>query len=236
MSSVIQNLLRQALGDAARSTKFECVINFNEGIASNEDSRDAKYHVKTSQFPGKSNEVIDFKFKGRTIPIKGQVKYDNTWTCVFYLAEDHSLKTKFENWIESLEHVHNFINEGQRLHSSVNKAKGRKEYVTEMKIEQKDFHGENTTAIYTLYNVFPKSVSSVDADYTAVGSIQEFTVEFSYSHFSVETLTSEGETSLESIVNEKKSEITEVVTEIKSNIGRAGAEIIRTAEDMLHKL
>ena len=234
MSSVIQNLLHQSLGDAARSTKFECVINFDNALGSNEDGRSLKYHVKTSQFPGKSNEVIDLKFKGRTIPIKGQVKYDNTWSCTFYLSEDHSTKTLFENWIESLEQVHNFLNAGQRLDDSVEMAKQSNQYTSELQIEQKDFHGEETTSVYILHNAFPKSVSSVDVDYSSTGSILEFTVEFSYSHYSVVSSSQVNTNQIESAVDDIQKTITEKVEEYKGNIGRAVATKIKGAFDMLH--
>lgn len=181
MSSVVQNLLDNVIGDGARPSKFECYIHFvYPPLFAAKD--DIYAHVKTSQFPGKSHEVIDIKFKGRSIPVKGQTKYDNTWSCTFYLSQDHKLKKAFEDWIESIDQTHNI----KRLTNDVQSAQAANSalgYVTNMQIAQMDFHGYQQTAVYTLYNVFPKSVSAVDVDYSATGQIMEFTVEFSYSHF-----------------------------------------------------
>lgn len=184
MSSVVQNILDKTVGDGARSTKFECFINFQAPIFDNEE--EMIHLVKTSQFPGKSHDVIDLKYKGRTIPIKGQVKYDNTWTCTFYLTQDHLLKKSFEDWIEAIDQVHNM---SSKLNSNVQSAQvfhGNNGYTSIMQIAQMDFHGSQQTAKYTMFNVFPKSVSAVDVDYSAVGTILELTVEFSYSHYEVE--------------------------------------------------
>ena len=183
MSSVIQNILDNVVGDGARSSKFECLINFQAPIF--DAVQDIPFLVKTSQFPGKTQEVIDLKFKGRTIPVKGQVKYDNTWSCTFYLTQDHLLKTAFENWIEAIDQVHNM---NQALSEKVKTAQAthaNSGYTIDMKIAQVDFHGDQSTVEYNLYNVFPKSVSGVDVDYSSTGQISEFTVEFSYTHYDV---------------------------------------------------
>ncbi|NQU33997.1 MAG: hypothetical protein HQ521_12245 [Bacteroidetes bacterium] len=182
MSSVVQNLLDAALSDGARASKFECQINFKDAALFPED---VKMHVKTSQFPGKTHEVIDYKFKGRTVPLKGQVKYDTTWSCTFYMDENHKLRSAFLNWIESLDQVHNI----EQLHPKVEAAQKTNSiegYNSMLQIFQLNFAGESKDkymAKYDLYNAFPKSVSAVDVDYSSVGSILEFTVEFAYSHF-----------------------------------------------------
>lgn len=181
MSSVIQNILEQTIGDGARSTKYECFINFAAPLFENE--QDIISLIKTSQFPGKTHEVIDLKFKGRNIPIKGQVKYDNTWTCTFYLTQDHLLKKSLEDWIEAIDQVHNMDNSLNTAVQTAQSTFSKNGYTTQMQIAQMDFHGSQQTAVYTLYNVFPKSVQAVDVDYSAVGTILELNVEFSYSHY-----------------------------------------------------
>lgn len=179
MSNVIQNLLDRAVGEGARGTKFESFINFSHPALMKND--DVYMMVKSSSFPGKSHDVIDLKFKGRTIPIKGQVKYDNTWSCTFYLTEDHALKRAFENWIESLDQQNSMSM--QIDENAVRAQQLGTNYSTTLAIAQLNFEADRTTAIYNLYNAFPKSVSSVEVNYESIGTILEFTVEFAYSHF-----------------------------------------------------
>lgn len=184
MSSVVQNMLDGVLGDGARSTKFECFINFGETKLIDKEN-DIFALVKTSQFPGKSHDVIDLKFKGRNIPVKGQVKYENTWTCTFMATESHELKKAFEDWIESLDQKHNInaVSKEIDFAQKKNNVFEGSGYTNTLRIAQMDFHGENETIVYELYNAFPKSVSSIPVDYSSVGTILEFTVEFSYSHY-----------------------------------------------------
>lgn len=248
MSSVIQNLLDTVVGEGARSTKFDCIINFgNTGLFDKED--DIMMMVKTSQFPGKTHDTINLKYKGRTIPIKGQTKYDNTWSCSFYLTQDHKLKHSFENWIESLDQQHNIKN----VTSGVQQAQSSNSnsYTTSIKIAQADFHGYEQTIIYELYNVFPKSVSMVEVDYSSVGSILEFTVEFSYSHFDsyiekasvgtyVDELKSKANNGLSEVVGAVKSELSSIfsatsigtVVDTIANTVKGGSTFLFSASDM----
>ena len=105
MANVIQTMINNALGDGARSTKFECYIGLDTFGAG---SKTLSAMVKASGFPSKSHDVIDFKFKGRSIPLRGQVKYDQTWSCSFYMDESHTLKKAFSDAIEALDEVHNY--------------------------------------------------------------------------------------------------------------------------------
>ena len=177
MANVVQTMINSALGDGARSTKFDCVIGLDTFLPG---SKMLSAVVKTASFPGKSNEIIDLKFKGRNIPIRGQTKYENTWSCTFYLDETHSLKKAFEDEIESLD-SHDFTD--QIIMVQTAQQRNQTDYARTLTVVQLDFDGTQRTAVYNLYNVFPKSVSQVDVDYSEVGKVQEFTVEFSYSHF-----------------------------------------------------
>lgn len=177
MANVIQTMLNNAIGDGARSTKFDCVIGLDTFLPG---SKMLSSIVKTSSFPGVSNEIIDLKFKGRNIPLRGQTKYENTWTCTFYLDEAHTLKKAFQDEIESLD-AHLFDDVTGVVSNAQNR--NARNYTRTMTIVQLDFDGTQQTAVYNLYNVFPKTVQQVDVDYSEIGKVQEFTVEFSYSHF-----------------------------------------------------
>jgi hypothetical protein len=223
MSSTIQNLLDKVLQDGARSSKFECHITFK---SSNLYVDDFYALVKTSQFPGKTQDIIDFKFKGRSVPLKGQVKYDGTWTCTFYLTQDHKLKKAFEDWIESLDQVHNI----KEVSSNVDIAqqKNSEGYTSILNIYQMDFHGEEITAVYELHNVFPKSVSNVDIDYSSVGSILEFTVEFAYSFYNVKVQKSQDGTFADELKNKTQEKISNGVNNIKSTLAGGTKEVVST--------
>lgn len=184
MANVVQNMINNVLGDAARKTKFEAIINFGEFSKIFPKNEDVAYLIKTSEFPGRTNSVMDFKYKGQSVPLKGLNEYDHTWSCTFYLTETHQLKKAFEEWMEALEQVHNKYTPSKNVQWAQNVFKNGN-YTTQADIIQLDFDGTQKTAVYQLFNVFPKSVSKVDVDYSSVGTMSEFTVEFSYSYYTL---------------------------------------------------
>lgn len=185
MSSAIQNILHQTLGDVARSSKFEVFIRLTD-LESDIAESDIMYAAKATSFPGKSHTPIDLKFKGRSIPVKGQTKYTQTWECTFYLSEDHSLKNAFELWIEALDQHNNYVDNLNGLKELQTKHKNG--YVSSFDIYQENFDNDYKTAKYTLFNVYPIEVSPIQMAYESVATVQEFTVTFSYSHFKMDVI------------------------------------------------
>lgn len=203
MSSIVQNMLQKSIGDGARPTKFEILFQFTGG-SNNPPPEEMITLAKATSLPSKSHSTIDLRYKGRSIPIKGQTKYSQTWECTFYLTEDHKLKNAFENWIEAIDQQHNYMNvdgtikEWQRAHL-------KNGYTTTIMIFQKDFDDKAQTAKYILHNVFPTEVSPVQYSYEQQGQIQEFTVTFSYSYFTSEVMKGRSGNFIDTLVGKFKS-------------------------------
>ena len=228
MANVVQTMTNDALGDGARSTKFDCVIGLDTFLPG---SRMLSAVVKTASFPGKSHEVIDLKFKGRNIPVRGQTKYENTWSCTFYLDETHSLKKAFEDEIESLD-SHDFTDQIIMVQSA--QRRNQTDYARTLTVVQLDFDGTQKTAVYNLYNVFPKSVSQVDVDYSEVGKVQEFTVEFSYSHFDSLNIKSNNGSFVDSIKERFLSAVDGLIQKGKDAAIGALSDVVGSARDMFN--
>ena len=223
MSSIIQNKLQQALGDGARATKFEVFLGFRD-IISGTKNEDLITLVKTTSFPGKSHNTIDFKYKGRSIPIKGQTKYSQVWECAFYLTEDHKLKRAFESWIEALDQKHNYQYDYDLSAGGVDDLQrdfSKNGYTTSIDLYQKSFDDKTQLAKYTLFNVYPIEVSSLQYSYESLGQIQEFTVTFSYSHFTSEVLKGKEGNFIDTLVGKFKNAVTNAITSTTSAIGDA---------------
>ena len=226
MANVVQTMINDALGDGARSTKFDCVIGLDTFLPG---SRMLSAVVKTASFPGKSHEVIDLKFKGRNIPIRGQTKYENTWSCTFYLDETHSLKKAFEDEISSLD-IHDFGDINTKIY--MGQIRNQTDYARTLTVVQLDFDGTQKTAVYNLYNVFPKSVSQVDVDYSEVGKVQEFTVEFSYSHFDSLNIKSNNGSFVDSIKERFLGAVDGLIQKGKDAAIGALSDVIGSARDL----
>lgn len=188
MSSIIQNKFHDILGDAARSTKFTFVLPVISGNP--ELMNHIAYSVKSLTLPTIENTPIEFKYKGNTIPIRGQTKFSQSFTVTFYLSETHILKQFFEDWIAHLEQRHYYYNprkHAQRQRILTNSGGDKTPYMTWYNttayVEQWDFDGMKPTALYQIFNVFPTKVDAPDYSYESVGQIAEFTVTFACSHF-----------------------------------------------------
>jgi hypothetical protein len=209
MASLIQNLVQHALGDGARAAKFECEIHFPD-IAFFPDNEALSTLVKTATFPGMTHETVDIKYKGRSIPVKGQVKYTQTWDCTFYLTEDHALKNAFEVWLYALDQRHYYNEEIPPIEME--------KYTSDVVISQLNFDMDSQTSIYFIYNVFPTVISHVETNYESVGQQQEFTVTFSYSHYMIEIPEKEKDTLAGQLMTGITDKISEGVAKAKKTV------------------
>ena len=211
MASIIQNQFNQILGDGARASKFEIQLVFNNAFSEDLDSREEMFLAKTSSFPGKTHEVIGLKYKGRSIPIKGQTKYSQVWDCTFYMSHDHKLKNIFETWIESIDQQHNYFDSISDMKNlAAAQAINSDRYVTNILLKQQNFDGDQTTAVYELFNAFPIGVSTVEMNSESVGAITEFTVSFSYSHYKSENVPGGNDNFIDSLVDKFKDGVSDI--------------------------
>lgn len=233
MSTNVTNLIQKVLGDGARTTKFDVAFQFtNPSIFPS--SSNVAVMVKSTTFPSKAHQVIDFKYKGRTIPIRGQAKYTNTWECTFYLPENHEIKKGFETWIDALDEQVYFSENPTSQETQTRSIHSSQGYTKDIAIYQLDFQGTNQVARYTLYNVFPVEVQPVQVQMDPPGNVEELTVTFSYSHYQMETMKGVSGAFMDELVAKVQSELYgagssilqalgEEITGFLSNVGLTGA-------------
>ena len=217
MSSVA-NLIQTAIGDGARTTKYDVAFQFTNPSMF-PSAQNVAVMVKTTAFPGKLHQTIDFKYAGRSIPIRGQVKYTNTWECTFYLPQDHSIKKGFENWIDALDETVYFENTPNVNVSRARSLHNRHGYTTDIAIYQLDFTGQNQVARYILHNVFPIEVQPVTVNSDGPGDIEELSVTFSFSHYELETLKSSSGAFIDNLVNKISSELADFGSNLLNKLG-----------------
>ena len=217
MSSVA-NLIQTAIGDGARTTKFDVAFQFTNPSMF-PSAQNVAVMVKTTAFPGKLHQTIDFKYAGRSIPIRGQIKYTNTWECTFYLPQDHSIKKAFENWIDALDETVYFENTPNANVSRTRSLHNRNGYTKDIAIYQLDFTGQNQVARYILHNVFPIEVQPVTVNSDGPGDIEELSVTFSFSHYELETLKSSSGAFVDNLVNKISSELADVGSNLLNKLG-----------------
>lgn len=181
MANSIQNIINNTLGDGAREAKFRCFIYLPNKNGSNQE---LDVLCKSSSFPGKSTETMEYKYKGKSIPIPGQEKHTQTWELTFYLEEDHKNRVFFDNWMSGM-HYDNYSDAPNNYVKNLKNSSNQTRIVGNMGISQLNFEMDAEVCNYKLYNVFPVEISSVGTSSEAIGSMLEYTVTFSYSHYDI---------------------------------------------------
>lgn len=217
MSSVA-NLIQTAIGDGARTTKYDVAFQFTNPSMF-PSAQNVAVMVKTTSFPAKQHQTIDFKYAGRSIPIRGQIKYSNTWECTFYLPQDHSIKKAFESWIDALDETVYFEDTPSTNVSRTRSLHNRNGYTTDIAIYQLDFTGQNQVARYILHNVFPIEVQPLTVNSDGPGDIEELSVTFSFSHYELESLKSSSGAFVDNLVNKISSELSAVGSNLLNKLG-----------------
>jgi hypothetical protein len=160
--------LKHTLGIGGRTNKYKVVMNGKTNV----DNFTVNTFVKSATIPGRSFADVEVHVQGRLITIAGDAQYDGTWTLTFLDTEQHTLRKQFLAWM-------NYIDEFESHKRGVNTAN---DYMTESTIHQLSTIDNTPTASYTLYNVYPKSISEISYS-DENSSMIEFSVEFNYSHW-----------------------------------------------------
>jgi len=230
MSSAIQNMLDKKLGEAARSSKFEAFVFFpnkiNNVLSKTFDKEDFLATCKSSTFPSVTHTPIEFKFKGRRIPIKGQSKFNQTWDCTFYLTEDHALKKSLETWLLALDKpTFEKRNENKEM-KDFQDFFTNNSYVVDMHIFQKNFDDTKATAKYTLHNAYPLEIAIVPVANDAVGTVLEFNCTFSYSHYDLSIFTGEQNNFIDSLLSTALNASSNAISGVVKNLGTELSKVL----------
>ncbi len=185
MATYINTLVQTSGGDLARPTKFRAYFTlpielsrfaFSGGYV---QERDLDLLCKSFTIPQRKMEVIDYKLKGKTVPIMGPVDVVHNVSVTFLLDEAHKIRTLFDNWILSTQ---------SRVEETANKTINSYQQTVPL------WHDRTSTILLTPLNwqedlelkyykfsgAYPTSVGDVQYSSDSVSSTQELTVEFAF--------------------------------------------------------
>ena len=156
---------------------------FRVDIAFPGDEKDkqdlASFMCKSAALPASNVGVIEVPFRGRTVKIAGDRTFDN-WSATFINDENMLIRAYFEDWMRQ-------INSHQ---SNVNAIIDPTAYGKHIKVHQMEKDSNENGKIlrtYKLWWAFPTSSSAIDLAYDSNDQIEEFSVEFQYSYWTVES-------------------------------------------------
>lgn len=219
----ISNALK---GDGARSTKFEAVLEL--GGDDNGQGRTFQALMKSQSFPGMKNNPVMYKYKGIDIPLRGNTKFDDTWSCTLLLQEDHEMKIFLEKWMTQLSH-NDFSN--QDVDDAVIGTFRSGTLYKGISIYQRNFDDSENMIQYVLHNAFPKNMNQVTVDYSALGEILQITVEFSFSHYTIGTFIEQDTRSkIDKLLDKGRAKLQSGVAQIKSTVNLKAVDLVDKAK------
>ena len=164
------------VSQGVRPNMFEISIQFPGG-AEADDNEIVTYMCKSAAIPSSNVGVIEVPFRGRTVKIAGDRTFDN-WSATFINDKDFKTRSYFEKWLEQ-------INSHQANTSGIiNPA----EYGRTIIVKQLEKNGNENGEVlrsYKLWFAFPTSASAIDLAYDSNDQIEEFSIEFQYSYWTV---------------------------------------------------
>jgi hypothetical protein len=190
MTTRINNFIKD-IGQGVKPNMFSIDIQWPNGGLTSGTPADATEKdlinllCKSAALPASNLGVIEVPFRGRTVKIAGDRTFD-TWTATFFNDKDMKIRAYFESWLESMN-----THEGNYSPNFI-PTKETDGYMAEVKVKQLEKHGAQGGQVlreYNLRHAFPTNVSQIDLAYDSNDQIEEFSVEFQYSYWTVETPT-----------------------------------------------
>ena len=170
----------QNIGQGVKPNMFVVDVKFPNTLDKTSEQDLVNVMCKSAALPGSNLGVIEVPFRGRTVKIAGDRTFD-TWTATFFNDKDFKLRSFFEQWANSI----NTHGDNTAPLFTPNKSDG---YMGELIVKQLEKDTSDSGAVlrqYTLVHCFPTNVSPIDLAYDSNDQIEEFSIEFQYSYWTV---------------------------------------------------
>ena len=127
--------------------------------------------------PLKGTSITPILAAGRTVKIAGDRTFDN-WSATFINDKEMKSRAYFEQWL-------NQINTHKANTSAIQDPTAYGRSVVIRQLEKDASAGGDELRSYKLWYAFPISTSAIDLAYDSNDQIEEFSVEFQYSYWTV---------------------------------------------------
>ena len=165
----------QVVKQGVRPNMFQVDISFPDNIDA--DAQLVTYMCKSAVLPAASIGVIEVPFRGRTVKIAGDRTFDN-WSATFINDKEMKSRAYFEQWL-------NEINTHKENTANITDPTQYGRSVVIKQLEKDASLGGDELRSYKLWYAFPISTSAIDLAYDSNDQIEEFSVEFQYSYWTV---------------------------------------------------
>ena len=165
----------QRVSQGVRPNMFQVDIQFPEQVGADQEL--VTFMCKSAALPASNVGVIEVPFRGRSVKIAGDRTFDN-WSATFINDKDMKARSYFEAWLRD-------INTHQANTANVIDTTAYGRSVVVRQLEKDENSNGSELRSYKLWYAFPTSSSAIDLAYDSNDQIEEFSVEFQYSYWTV---------------------------------------------------
>ena len=174
ITSNVSNFLTQ-VKQGVRPNMFQVDITFPGTVEA--DQTLVSYMCKSAALPASNIGVIEVPFRGRTVKIAGDRTFDN-WSATFINDKEMKSRSYFEQWL-------NQINTHKANTGDITDPTAYGRSIVIKQLEKDNSPAGKELRSYKLWYGFPISTSAIDLAYDSNDQIEEFSVEFQYSYWTV---------------------------------------------------
>ena len=165
----------QVVKQGVRPNMFQVDIDFPGAVEA--DNTLVSFMCKSAALPASNIGVIEVPFRGRTVKIAGDRTFDN-WSATFINDKEMKSRSFFEQWL-------NEINSHKPNTANIIDPTEYGRSVVIRQLEKDASPAGDELRSYKLWYAFPISTSAIDLAYDSNDQIEEFSVEFQYSYWTV---------------------------------------------------
>jgi len=165
----------QVVKQGVRPNMFQVDISFPGSVEA--DQTLVSYMCKSAVLPASNIGVIEVPFRGRTVKIAGDRTFDN-WSATFINDKEMKSRAYFEQWL-------NQINTHKENTAQIIDPTEYGRSLVVRQLEKDNSQAGDELRSYKLWYAFPISTSAIDLAYDSNDQIEEFSVEFQYSYWTV---------------------------------------------------
>ena len=174
ITSNVSSFLTQ-VKQGVRPNMFQVDITFPGTVEA--DQTLVSYMCKSAALPASNIGVIEVPFRGRTVKIAGDRTFDN-WSATFINEQEMKSRAYIEQWL-------NQINTHKANTGAIQDPTAYGRSVVIRQLEKDNSPAGSELRSYKLWYAFPISTSAIDLAYDSNDQIEEFSVEFQYSYWTV---------------------------------------------------
>ena len=174
MASTISNFKSQLKGGGARPNLFEVGVTCPTGWVDDAE-REFQFLCKATSMPTQTIGSVDVPFRGRILKVAGDRTFE-PWSVTVINDESFDIRQTFEKWqqlINGIEDGSGAVAPSAYMGSGTIKQLGRTDIGT-----RDPGADAGVLYTYTVQDIWPSEIGSIDLSYESSDAIEEFTVTF----------------------------------------------------------